>query len=119
VGLGGLAVFIALIIAGVQYITSIADPGKVKEAKERIKSSFIGLAMILSSWAFFNLINPSLNTLQEISMAKSQTTGYGATTNLSCEDPWDCCRESGAECSPENFVCCEKTILNVCREREI
>jgi hypothetical protein len=38
VGLGGLAVFIALIIAGVQYITSIADPGKVKEAKERIKS---------------------------------------------------------------------------------
>ncbi len=108
VGLGGLAVFIALIIAGVQYITSIADPGKVKEAKERIKSSFIGLAMILSSWAFFNLINPSLNTLQEISMVKSETAGYGTATNLSCEDPWDCCRESAAQCSPENFVCCEK-----------
>jgi len=108
VGLGGLAVFIALVIAGIQYITSVADPGKVKEAKERIKSSAIGLALLLGSWAIFNLINPALNTLQDISGVKESPSGYGTTTNLSCEDPWDCCRENETGCLPENFACCEK-----------
>ena len=36
--LGGLAVFIALIIAGVQYLGSVGDPGAMREAKGRIIS---------------------------------------------------------------------------------
>ena len=62
--LGGLAVFIALIIAGVQYLGSVGDPGAMREAKGRIISAGIGLALLLGSWLILNTINPELTTLQ-------------------------------------------------------
>ncbi len=96
VGLGGLAVFIALIIAGIQFITSTADPGKLNEAKDRIKSSVIGLALLLSSWAIFNLINPSLNTLEDLPDLTGIILNGGISTGETCtiEGPnaWECCK---------------------------
>jgi len=63
IAIGGLAVFIALVIAGFQYLTSMGDPGKMKEAKERITSAFLGLVLLLSSWLILNTINPGLTTV--------------------------------------------------------
>ena len=134
VGLGGLAVFIALIIAGVQYITSVADPKKVNEAKDRIKSAVIGLGLLLSSWAIFQLINPNLNTLQDLPDVTSTILDGGMAMGTICtiEGPnaWECCKIHGCDpetscthlsngadnpnccvnpsCAPENFVCCKK-----------
>ena len=48
VSLGGLAVFIVLIIAGVQYLTSVGDPVRTKAARDRIRSGVIGLILLLS-----------------------------------------------------------------------
>lgn len=124
VGLGGLAVFIALIIAGIQLITSVADPGKMNEAKARIKSAVIGLALLLSSWAIFQLINPNLTTLQDISKLKGDISKFGIATRIECKDVSDCCKIPGCipandcdnpsdpnccydfSCRLENFACC-------------
>ncbi len=111
VGLGGLAMFIALIIAGVQYITSVAEPNKLNEAKDRIKSAVIGLALLLSSWAIFNLINPNLNELQDVSkIMESVRLGAASidsskTCNTKGLYAWECCRLPATECDPA--VACE------------
>ena len=49
IALGGLAAFIALLIAGIQYLTSFGDPASMKDAMGRIKSAFFGLILLLSS----------------------------------------------------------------------
>jgi len=64
IALGGLAAFIALIIAGFQYLTSMGDPGKIKEARDRISSAVLGLVLLLSSFLILNTINPELTTLK-------------------------------------------------------
>ena len=62
--LGGLAAFIALIIAGFQYLTSVGDPARMKDAMDRIKSTLLGLVLLLGSWLILNTINPELTTLR-------------------------------------------------------
>jgi len=63
IGLGGLMVFITLIWAGVQYLTSAGNPTQMSEARKRIKTSSIGLALLFGSWLILNTINPILINL--------------------------------------------------------
>jgi len=123
VGLGGLGVFIALIIAGVQYITSIADPGKVKDARDRIKSSLIGLVLLLSSWAIFQLINPNLNNMAALPDIANDIIDGNLITNQDCSLSTDCCKIPDCDatacvgdpnccvdmdCEPKNWLCCRR-----------
>lgn len=62
--LGGLAGFIALIIAGFYYLTSAGDPNKMKEAKDRIVSVFLGLALLFGSYLILTIIDPELVELR-------------------------------------------------------
>ncbi len=64
--LGGLAVFIAFLIAGFQYLTSVGNPTLMKESWDRIKSALFGLILLLSSWLILHTINPELTILREI-----------------------------------------------------
>jgi hypothetical protein len=64
IALGGLAAFISLIIGGFQYLTSMGEPARLAEAKDRIKSAFFGLILLLGSWLILNAINPQLTTLK-------------------------------------------------------
>jgi len=111
IGLGGLAVFITLIIAGIEYITSIADPKKLQDAKDRIKSSLIGLVLLLSSWAIFNLINPNLTKMAAVlpQIPQNQNDNI-ALSDKECSQAIDCCNDtSGAfdqTCVPKNWRCC-------------
>lgn len=66
ISLGGFAAFIALVIAGVQYLTSAGNPGKMAEAISRIRSAGIGLVLLLSSVLILNAINPRLTNLEII-----------------------------------------------------
>lgn len=114
VGLGGLAVFIALIIAGIQYITSVADPNKLSEARKRIQSAAIGLALLLSSWAIFSLINPNLTEMAvALPTIPANLAGNFPINNRSCSGPNDninCCKDSDGtfdqQCVPKNWRCC-------------
>ena len=63
VGLGGIAVFISLVIAGLEYVTSVGSPEKMKSAFKRIESSVIGLTLLLGSYAILQLINPKITDL--------------------------------------------------------
>jgi len=66
IGLGGIAVFIMLVIAGFQYLTSVGDPAKVTMAVAKIRSAILGLILLLSSWIILDTINPQLTQLRPL-----------------------------------------------------
>lgn len=66
IALGGLVAFVVLLIAGFNYLTSVGDPGKMKEAIERIKYALGGLVLLLGSWLILHTINPELTTLKPL-----------------------------------------------------
>jgi hypothetical protein len=43
-----------LVAGGILYLTSAGDPGRLTQATSIIKSTMIGLAIILSSWLITN-----------------------------------------------------------------
>jgi len=63
ISIGALFAFISIVVAGFQYLTSVGDPGKIAKAMERIKASFLGLALLLGTFLILNTINPELTTL--------------------------------------------------------
>lgn len=62
--LGGLAAFIALVLAGFQYMTSVGNPAKMQEARDRAVHATLGLVLLLSSFLILNTLNPELTKLQ-------------------------------------------------------
>lgn len=64
ISLGGIAVFFSLTIAGFQYLTSVGNESRMREAKDKIKSSLFGLLLLLSSFLILNTINPELTALK-------------------------------------------------------
>lgn len=61
--LSGLAAFVMLVWGGFGWLTSVGNPSKISEAKERITSALLGLLIILASWLVLRVINPDLLTL--------------------------------------------------------
>lgn len=86
ISLGGLAVFISLIMSGFKYLTSAGNESKMREAKEKINSAFLGLLLLLSSFLILNSINPELTTLRMPDDIGS-TSGNLASIDLSDEPP--------------------------------
>ena len=64
IGIGGLAAFIALVIAGFQYLTSAGNAIKMGDAMKRMHSAVLGLVLLLGSVLILNTINPQLTTLK-------------------------------------------------------
>ena len=94
IGLGGVAVFIVLVMAGFQYITSVGDPTKMKEAFKRIEDAVVGLLILLSSWAILNFVGLNLNSIN-IKMFEPKPV-----------DPIKHCKGEKGQPAP---VCCETT----------
>lgn len=49
-GFVGLFFFIQILISGFQWMTSSANPEKIKKAKQRLSNALIGLIIILSAY---------------------------------------------------------------------
>lgn len=64
ISIGVLAAFIALVIAGFQYLTSAGNAIKMKDAMSRIQFAVIGLVLLLGSVLILNTINPQLTQLK-------------------------------------------------------
>lgn len=64
IAIGGLAAFSVIVFAGIQYLTSSGDPGKIKGAKDMITSAIGGLLLLLSSFLILNIVNPELTILK-------------------------------------------------------
>jgi amino acid transporter len=51
-----LATFMYLLYGGVEWILSGGEKGKIEGAKQKITQALIGLAIVASAWAIFQLI---------------------------------------------------------------
>jgi len=96
IGLGGLAAFIVLIIAGFQYLTSTGDPTKMREAMARIQSAGLGLVLLLTSVLILNTINPALTTLRPLTLDLESLQA-----EVSCNNTDECQKKFG-----KNYACC-------------
>lgn len=54
----GLVIMLMLIIGGIQYITSVGDPARIKAAKQRIQDALIALFLFLTAYAFLIFVVP-------------------------------------------------------------
>src|SRR3989344_3137304 len=73
-GIAGISVFIVLLVAGIQYLTSAGNASKMGEAMSRIKSAILGLILLLASVLVLNTINPQLTTLKMPSLDIATST---------------------------------------------
>lgn len=53
----GLATFLYLVYGGIEWITSGGEKGKLEEARNKITNGIIGLAIVASAWAVFQLVD--------------------------------------------------------------
>jgi len=86
--LGGLFAFLSLIAAGFKYLSSVGNPEKVKEARNRIIAAIGGLVLLLSSYLILSTLNPELVKLTPPTrdfggLAGGQ--GQGLDWNLPCK----------------------------------
>lgn len=65
VGISGLAAFVMIVWAGIQWMTSTGDPTKTSDAKDKIRNALLGLLLILASFVLLQTINPELTRLAE------------------------------------------------------
>ncbi len=53
---GGVITFLYLVWGGMDYLMAGGDKGKIESGQKRISSAIIGLAIIASSWAIYQII---------------------------------------------------------------
>ncbi len=63
IGIGGLLTFVMIVWGGLEWMLSAGNPGKVVDARNRIQSAVLGLALLLSTFLILNTINPQLTRL--------------------------------------------------------
>lgn len=51
-----MLVFVYLVWGGISWITSGGDKGKTEEARNRITSAIVGLAIVAAAWAVIKLV---------------------------------------------------------------
>jgi hypothetical protein len=99
--LGGLAVAVALLIGGFLYLTSAGDPGRLKEAKDRIFSAIIGLVLLFAVYLILKTINP------ELTMLNLPPVGVGSPCNSDSDCPKGVVCEGGTCVFKIEFTNCD------------
>jgi len=78
-----LASIASLIIGGIGYLTSAGRPQEMTKARKRIARSFLGLAILTSSYLILRIVNPQIHLLK---MKKiSVTSGIVVLTRCAIE----------------------------------
>jgi hypothetical protein len=104
IGLGGIAVFIVLVMAGFQYITSVGDPTKMKEAFRRIEEAVVGLLILLSSYAILNLVGINLKQLNVTMAGPTMTPSLKTCTGTEGDAAPECC-DGVTNCISDLWTC--------------
>lgn len=60
---GGILAVVVLVLSGIQFIYSAGNPEKISDAKKKIISAILGLALLLTSFIIIQTINPKLKNL--------------------------------------------------------
>jgi len=100
--IAGMAVFAMLVWGGFTWLTSTGDPSKISNAKDRIYSALLGLALILGSFLIMQTINPELTVLK-LPELPNTCADVGGT----CSDSGMCsdCHSDPFECPPGECCC--------------
>jgi cytochrome bd-type quinol oxidase subunit 2 len=88
IGLVALAAFIALVLAGVLYLTAGDNESRATQAKQWIWNAVIGLVIALLSYLILFSINPDL--VKDVNFALPNLDG-----TVSCTQDSDCPQGSG------------------------
>lgn len=97
--IGGIAVFISLLIGGFLYLTSAGNPARMGEAKDRIFSALIGLVLLFSIYLILNTINPELTVLTTPTVSSP-----GSALSIECDTAETGCPGPTCDC-PEGQTC--------------
>jgi len=54
--IAAILVFLYLVWGGIEWITSAGDKTKTETAQKRISNAIIGLAIVATAWAVWNII---------------------------------------------------------------
>jgi hypothetical protein len=79
----------------------MGEPARLAEAKDRIRSAFFGLILLLGSWLILNAINPQLTKF-----SVEFVTPESPPSPISCKTDKDCKNENleckDGQCVPKN-----------------
>ena len=109
----GLAVIASFVYAGILWLTAGDNESQVKRALERIKSTVIGLLLLLGSYIILNTINPDLvqlkNNILELNIGSSG--GILGENGAACSGNSEC---QSQKCDPATGVCVSLDIGERC-----
>ena len=77
IGIGALIAVAMVIIAGIEWMTSDGNPGKIGGAKTKIKNALLGVGVLLGSYLILYTINPQIVDVE----IEELTCNYGIIVN--------------------------------------
>lgn len=75
IGIAGILATIMIMVAGVQWLISRGDAGKISEAKGRMIAAITGLALVFMAYTLLALVNPKLLTIEMPSLTQLKYSG--------------------------------------------
>ena len=63
VAIGAFIAVIMVVMAGIEWMTSEGNPSKIESAKDKIKNTLLGVAVLLGSYVILNIINSNLTVI--------------------------------------------------------
>jgi hypothetical protein len=64
VAIGAFLAVVIIVMAGIEWMTSEGNPSKVEGAKDKIKNTLLGVAILIGCYLILGVINPSLTTIK-------------------------------------------------------
>lgn len=80
-GIVGVIAVLMLMAAGVIWLTSGGDSGKIGNAKKMIEGALMGTGLLVGSWFLLNTINPNLTNLPALEMVVISNISESFLTN--------------------------------------
>lgn len=74
VAISGFIVFASLVAGGFRYMVSAGNPSVMRDSREQILSSLVGVAIVLGAFLILRTLNPQLTTLRGIEVVDSGST---------------------------------------------
>jgi len=78
----GIVAFGAVVVAGIKFLASGANPALRREATEQLRAVIMGILILLGSWLLLNTINPELVILHTPGTASQDIGKIGQFDNI-------------------------------------
>ncbi|MDD4531414.1 MAG: pilin [Candidatus Pacebacteria bacterium] len=62
--IGAFIAVVIIVMAGIEWMMSDGNPGKIESAKDKIKNTLLGVAILMGCYLILGVINPQLTTIK-------------------------------------------------------